>query len=49
MSNTKGNVKARNRVKLVEYIGNPDNEFPDRKEIAVTVWVYNNCYVVSLV
>lgn len=33
-------VKERNRVKLVEYIGNPDNEFPDRTEMAVTVLGY---------
>lgn len=40
MGNPKGNVKARNRVKLAEYIGNPDNEFSDRTEMAVTVLGY---------
>ena len=30
-------AKERHKAKLLEYIGNPDNDFPDRTEMAVSV------------
>lgn len=40
MGTSKGNAKKKSRMKLVEFIGNPDNEFPNRTDMAVTVLGY---------
>jgi hypothetical protein len=31
------NAKERHRIKIIEYLGNPDNDFPNRETIASTV------------
>jgi hypothetical protein len=35
-------AKDRDRIKIIEFIGNPENEFPNRKKIAMSVCGYKD-------